>query len=69
MFACRRHWFMVPKIWRDEIWRTYRVGQCDDQKPSRAYCLAAKAAVIAVAEKEGIEPDTTLYDFFLRSSV
>lgn len=66
MFACKRHWYMVPKPIRDQIWQTYRVGQCDDKNPSQAYCVAARAAVIVVAKKEGLEPDTKLYDFFLR---
>jgi hypothetical protein len=55
---------MVPKLLRDAIWRTYEEGQCDTLDPSSAYCQAARAAVIAVAEKEGIEPDTSLYDIF-----
>lgn len=55
---------MVPKPIRDQIWRTYREGQCDDYDPSSEYCQAARAAVIAVAKKEGIEPDTSLYDIF-----
>lgn len=65
MWGCRRHWYMVPKPIRDRIWATYRVGQCDDKNPSDAYCIAARDAVIAVATKEGITPDTKLYDFFL----
>lgn len=65
MWGCRKHWFMVPKVIRDRIWVTYRHGQCDDMRPSKAYCMAARDAVIAVAEKEGIEPDTRLYDRFL----
>jgi hypothetical protein len=32
--------------------------------PSAEYCQAARNAVIAVAEKEGVEPDTILYDMF-----
>ena len=59
---------MVPKQIRDRIWLTYREGQCDDMKPSREYLFAAKAAVEAVAKKEGIESDTSLYDIFLRGS-
>lgn len=55
---------MVPKPLRDAIWRTYRDGQCDTFDPSAEYCQAARAAVIAVAGKEGIEPDTSLYDIF-----
>jgi hypothetical protein len=65
MWGCRKHWFMVPKPIRDRIWRTYRVGQCDDMNPSREYLLAAKEAVIAVAKREKLTPDTTLYDHFL----
>lgn len=58
---------MVPKPIRDQIWATYRPGQCDDWNPNREYLLAARNAVVAVAKKEGIEPDTTLYDTFLSS--
>jgi hypothetical protein len=65
MWGCRRHWFLVPKPLRDRIWATYRVGQCDDLNPSAAYCAAARAAVIAVAAREGRAPDTALYDRFL----
>ena len=36
--------------------------------PSAEYCLAARDAVVAVARREGIEPDTKLYDFFLRDA-
>lgn len=66
MFMCKPHWFRVPKPLRDRIWKTYRPGQCDDMNPSMAYCEAARAAVIAVAEKEARAPDTALYDLFLR---
>lgn len=64
MWGCRKHWFMVPKPLRDRIWATYKDGQCDTYDPSSEYCQVARAAVIAVAEKEGIEPDTSLYDIF-----
>lgn len=65
MFMCRAHWFSLPKRYRDTIWRTYRDGQCDDMSPSNAYCQAAKAAVQYIANREGIEADTRLYDMFL----
>jgi len=58
---------MVPKAIRDRIWRAYRQGQCDDMNPSKEYCEAAKAAVIAVAFKEDKIPDTRVYDMFLDS--
>ena len=65
MLMCRRHWFMVPRGVRDDVWAAYRPGQCDDLNPSAAYCRAAKAAVIAVADRESVVPDTQLYDLFL----
>lgn len=68
MWGCRRHWFMIPKVIRDRIWRAYRVGQCDDMNPSREYCLVAKDAVIFIAYREGRQPDTRLYDLFLKRS-
>ena len=64
MLMCSFHWFKVPRKLRERVWATYRDGQCDSYDPSSAYCQAARAAVIAVAEKEGIEPDTSLYDIF-----
>ena len=64
MWGCRKHWSMVPMAIRKRILATYRSGQCDDLSPSAEYCQAARDAVIAVAEKEGIEPDTVLYDMF-----
>ena len=65
MWGCRRHWFMVPKPLRDAIWRHYRAGQESDWQPSVAYLNAAKAAVEAVAKREGLTPDTSVYDAFL----
>lgn len=53
MFMCRRHWFMVPKAMRDEIWRTYRRGQEITKTPSLEYLDAARSAIQAVAVKEG----------------
>lgn len=53
LFMCRAHWFDVPKPLRKEVWRTYRRGQEITKDPSREYLAAAKAAIRAVAEKEG----------------
>jgi hypothetical protein len=44
MWGCKRHWFMLPKHIRDEIWRTYRPGQEKDMDPSDDYMKAAQAA-------------------------
>jgi hypothetical protein len=64
MFMCKRHWFSLPKRMRDEIWRMYRQGQCDDWQISHGYAEAAREAVRFVAAKEGREPDTSVYDMF-----
>jgi hypothetical protein len=66
---CLRHWRRVPKELQRAVWRTYRVGQCDDLSPSSAYCDAGQAAVRAVAQAEGrvvtgLEPEMKLYDVF-----
>lgn len=68
MFMCRKHWFSLSGRLRNLIWRTYREGQCDDMNPSKAYCEVAKECVEFIAKKEGKEPDTKLYDFFMRDA-
>ena len=67
MFMCKTHWFMLPKSMRNDIWTTYRVGQCDDMNPSKEYCEIARKCVVYLATIQGIKPDVQLYDFFLRS--
>jgi len=67
MFMCRDHWVSLPKVMKDEIWRTYRPGQCDDKSPSSDYCRAAKIAVTYIAKEEGFRPDTRLYDMYLNT--
>ncbi len=43
MWGCRSHWYALPKALRDRIWRTYRIGQEADGRPSREYLEAARA--------------------------
>ena len=67
MLMCRRHWGLVSKGRRARVWATYRDGQCDDLKITRAYAVAAQAAIRMVAGKEGRvvtgeEDELTLYD-------
>lgn len=54
MLMCRKHWSMVPRDIQDEVYRTYREGQCDDMRPSQAWHQAADKAILAVAVKEGL---------------
>lgn len=53
MLMCGKHWRMVPKTEQDAVWATYRPGQEQTKDPSRAYLIAARDAINAVAEKEG----------------
>lgn len=62
VFACKRHWYMVPKPIRDRIWASYRSGQEADKRPSVEYCEAAIEAVTHVAHHEGRVPDVVLYE-------
>jgi hypothetical protein len=44
---------MVPKQLQRNVWATYQPGQEDSKDPSSAYLAAAKAAIAAVATREG----------------
>ena len=52
MLMCHRHWPMVPAELKRPVWRHYRVGQCDDKRPSSAWLSAARDAICSVAEQE-----------------
>lgn len=62
MFMCSYHWFSLPKILRDRIWKTYKVGQCDDWNISHDYANAARECLAYIARKEGKTADTRIYD-------
>ena len=62
---CLAHWRTVPRTIQRRVWAAYRPGQCDDMKPSPEYCIAARAAVVAVAARQGVTPDVRLYALFL----
>lgn len=64
MFMCKKHWFSLPKQLRDDIWETYREGQCDDWEISHRYAEAARTAVRFVAEREN-QPPGVLKDALL----
>lgn len=53
-WGCRRHWFMLPRKFRDEIWDTYRIGQEIDGTPSREYLEVARKIQIWIS---GQPPD------------
>lgn len=37
MWGCKRHWFMLPKSLRKQIWAAYVPGQEITKTPSRTY--------------------------------
>ena len=43
MWGCAAHWFKLPLVLRNEIWRTYKPGQEITKTPSSEYIVAAKA--------------------------
>lgn len=51
MFACRSHWFALPKNIRDAVWREYRSGQETDKQPSLRYMAVQRLAVAHTAFK------------------
>jgi len=57
---CLKHWLLVPKSVQHDVLRFYRLGQCDDKRPSLAWGIAATRARLAVAEKEGRRPAVAL---------
>lgn len=44
MWACKIHWFKLPKSLRDAIWAGYRPGQEDDLNPSPQWVEADERA-------------------------
>ena len=42
MWGCKKHWFMLPKLLRAKVWKTYRPGQEDSMDPSQDYLAVAK---------------------------
>lgn len=57
LLMCARHWRMVPRNLQTPVWSNYRVGQCDDKRPSARWLEAAKAAIAFVAETEASQAD------------
>jgi hypothetical protein len=55
MFACRPHWFALPKKVRDAVWREYRSGQENTKDPSLRYMAVQRIAVMHTAFKPNDE--------------
>lgn len=50
LWGCRPHWYALPKELRAKIWRTYRIGQEEDQRPSPGYITVAHEVQRWIAE-------------------
>jgi hypothetical protein len=56
LYACKRHWYSLPRTLRDAIWEAYQPGQENDlAKVSDAWVAADEAARRWAAEREGME--------------
>lgn len=55
MFMCKRHWYMLPKTLRDDVWAAYRPGQEIDKRPSAEYVFTTVWCICYVADREGVE--------------
>jgi hypothetical protein len=58
---------MLTNTLRSKIWGSYRNGQCDDWKISKAYASAARECIKFVAKIENVEltdesPELKLYE-------
>jgi hypothetical protein len=42
LWGCRTHWYRLPQALRSRIWRSYRIGQERDGKPSAEYLQVAR---------------------------
>lgn len=41
LWGCGKHWYRLPKVLRDEVWRTYVPGQEITKTPSAEYLAVA----------------------------
>lgn len=55
MLMCLRHWRMVPRDLQKRVWAEYVPGQETRKDPTPAYMEVQRAAVAAVAAKEGVD--------------
>ena len=56
MWGCRPHWYQLPPAPRARIWRTYRVGQEEDGRPSKAYLEVAREVQTWIANRPATHP-------------
>lgn len=61
LLMCAPHWRRVPRVLQGAVWAAYVPGQESRKDPTGEYLEAARAAIEAVAVKEGRrDPQGTL---------
>jgi hypothetical protein len=52
-WGCLKHWYMLPRVLRNRIWETYRIGQEVNMTPSREYMEVALEVQRWIKENHG----------------
>ncbi len=68
-YACREHWFSLPKKIQDAIWREYRPGQETDKKPSWRYMAVQRLACAYLVFEPNSERAATEALLYLHNAV
>jgi hypothetical protein len=61
MWGCSAHWFALPKVLRDQIWKEYRPGQELTKTPSDRYIAVAVLVQGWIAGKVQIRKDGSIF--------
>jgi hypothetical protein len=61
MWGCREHWFKLPKLLRDQIWKEYVPGQEITKTPSLRYLAVAALVQGWIAGKVTINKDGSIF--------
>lgn len=53
-FVCRKHWSMLPKVFKEAIEREYVKGQEVSKTPTTRYIAVQRGAIAVLAKLEGL---------------
>lgn len=57
MWGCKEHWFKLPRVLRDAVWKAYRPGQEVTKTPSPEYLAVAALVQGWIAGKVIVNKD------------
>jgi hypothetical protein len=69
LFACRTHWFALPKDLRDAVSKEYRPGQEKDKRPSWRYMAVQRLACAHLSFKPNDEKAALESAYFLQQAL